>query len=94
VVNGVVIAGSAYDAVRRAALTDSTEDGAWQFADHVARELSAPEVAYVLDICEADDELYILELNPFSGADLFGCNRSAVVDAVSNLSSSIGGEAR
>jgi hypothetical protein len=36
-----------------------------------------------MDICEADGELRLLELNPFSGADLYACRLDDVVAAVS-----------
>ena len=26
-----------------------------------------------MDVCEADGRLWLLELNPFSGADLYAC---------------------
>ena len=42
-----------------------------------ARELG-PEWRLV----EVDGELSVLELNPFSGADLYDCDRQAVVRAV------------
>ena len=37
-------------------------------AAEVARELDAPAEVYVLDVCEADGALHLLELNPFGGA--------------------------
>lgn len=37
----------------------------------------------MLDVCEADGRLRLLELNPFSGADLYACDRREVVATVS-----------
>jgi hypothetical protein len=37
-----------------------------------------------MDVCEADGALWLLELNPFSGADLYFCPATAVVAAVSD----------
>lgn len=85
VVNGAVIAGSAYEAAQRTALPDSPQRESWQFAEQVAQSITAPESAYVLDICESDGRLHVLELNPFSGADLYACDRLAIVNAVSKL---------
>ena len=48
----------------------------------MAARLDAPEAVYVVDVCEADGELHLLELNPFSGADLYGCRADDVVAAV------------
>ena len=83
VVDRHVVAGSAYQADRRTHQADSPASGAWEFAAAVARSMEPPEPVYVLDVCEADGELRLLELNPFGGADLYGCDRSAVVAAVS-----------
>jgi hypothetical protein len=35
-----------------------------------------------MDVCEADGQLWLLELNPFSGADLYACNCQDIVAAV------------
>lgn len=78
-----VVAGSAYSAQGRLALPDSPEGAPWRYAQEVASALDPPEDVYVLDVCEADDRLYLLELNPFGGADLYACDPEAVVRAVS-----------
>jgi ATP-grasp domain-containing protein len=74
VVESVVVAGSRYVADGRTALPDDPTGAPWQFAADVAARLPAPEPVYVLDVCEADGRLWLLELNPFSGADLYGCS--------------------
>jgi hypothetical protein len=93
VVSGEVVAGSAYLAERRAASPDAPGGAPWRFAADVARGLDAPEAVYVLDVCEADGDLHLLELNPFSGADLYACDRRKVIDAVSRLAAATVGEA-
>lgn len=85
VVNGEVVAGSAYDAERRAALPDVPDGAPWRFAADVATQLPPPQSVYVLDVCEADGDLRLVELNPFSGADLYACDRAKVVEAVSQV---------
>jgi len=35
-----------------------------------------------INICESQGELHLLELNPFSGADLYACNSADVVAAI------------
>lgn len=87
VVDRRVVAGSAYAAQGRTALPDSPEGAPWRYAQEVASELAPPEDVYVLDVCEADGHLYLLELNPFSGADLYACDPEAVVRAVSAVAS-------
>ncbi len=83
VVNQEVIAGSAYDPDGRDALPDDPGGAPWRFASDVAATIPAPDPVYVLDVCEVDGELRLLELNPFSGADLYACGAEAVVQAVS-----------
>lgn len=85
VVGGAVVAGSAYAADGRRALPDDPKGDAWQFAATIAARLPAPERIYVLDLCAADGALWLLELNPFSGADLYGCDPAAVIAAVDRL---------
>jgi hypothetical protein len=92
VVNAAVVAGSAYEATRRTALPDSPQGESWQFAERVAKSMPAPESTYILDICESEGRLHVLEVNPFSGADLYACNRVAVVEAVTALVREIAAE--
>jgi hypothetical protein len=82
VVKGRVVAGSAYQADGRRPLPDLPGTEAWSHASQIAAALLPPEEVYVLDTCEADGALHLLELNPFSGADLYACDRPAVVEAV------------
>ncbi len=82
VVHGRVVAGSAYQADGRRALPDDPTGEAWAFAAKVAAKVPAPEAVYALDVCESDGDLHLLELNPFSGADLYACDAAAVVEAV------------
>jgi hypothetical protein len=85
VVDRRVVAGSAYSAADRSARPDDPGGEAWAFAADVAARMEPPERAYVLDVCEADGQLRLLELNPFSGADLYGCRAEDVVEAVSRV---------
>lgn len=49
-------------------------DAAWQ---------AAP--LYVVDIGEVDGALCVMELNPFSGADLYYCDAPRVVDIAARI---------
>lgn len=88
VVSRRIVAGSVYEAAGRAAIVGNPRHEAWEFASHIADQLDPPEDVYVMDICEADGELCLLELNPFSGADLYLCNLDDVVAAVSDAAAS------
>jgi len=83
VVDRRVVAGSAYASDGRSTLPDDPGAAPWAFAADVARRLDPPEDVYVMDVCEAEGRLWLLELNPFSGADLYACDCRDVVAAVS-----------
>lgn len=85
VVAGEVVAGSAYQADGRSALPDDPDGAPWAFASDVARQIRWPQDVLVLDVCEVDGELSLLEINPFGGADLYACDRVAVVAAISRF---------
>ncbi len=77
------VAGSGYAADGRTAGRPLGDDHpALEYAQSILAYLAAPEAAFVLDVAEGPDGLRLLELNPFSGADLYACDRSAVVDAI------------
>ena len=67
VVGTDVIAGSAYDAATRSAVSHQPGSDAWAYAQSVASELASPAEAYVLDVCECDGKLRLMEINPFGG---------------------------
>jgi hypothetical protein len=80
-----VVAGSAYEAGGRSTSPDDPAGAPWRFATQIAQDIEPPEPVYVMDICEAEGELRLLELNPFSGANLYCCKRSDVVEEVSRV---------
>jgi hypothetical protein len=88
VANRRVIAGSSYLADGRTAAADDHRGRAWQFAVEVAQDIPSPDPVYVLDVCETDVGLRLLELNPFSGADLYACAGSDVVREVAIIARS------
>jgi ATP-grasp domain-containing protein len=85
VAGGQVVAGSGYIADGRTAAPDDPNGLPWRFAAEVAQHLRSPEPVYVLDVCEADTGLRLLELNPFSGADLYGCSGADIVRRVAAI---------
>ena len=83
VVNRRLVAGSAYLAEGRRAMQAEVSGPAWRFAAEIAEAMPPPEPVYVLDVCEVEGALRLIEINPFSGADLYACDLAAVVKAVS-----------
>ena len=83
VANSEVVAGCAYGADgRTAGEAVTSEHEAWSHAGEIVQGLRSPDPVFVLDICRTPGGLKLLELNPFSGADLYSCDRHAVVAAV------------
>ena len=83
---GDLVAGSSYVADgRQPGIPLDRESAEWRNAADLAARLVAPDPVFVLDVCEVPTGLRLLELNPFSGADLYGCDRAAVVAAVERL---------
>lgn len=80
-----VIAGSAYVADGRRSTQDDPHGPSWQFADEIARNIPSPDPVFVLDVCVTDGELKLVELNPFSGADLYACSGSTIVRQVAEM---------
>lgn len=85
VVDQKVIAGSGYDVDSRSANSLAPTLPAWRFATKVAKSITPPAAAYVLDVCECDNKFHLLELNPFGGADLYACDVDVVVNAITKL---------
>jgi ATP-grasp domain, R2K clade family 3 len=75
-----VIAGCEYGADRLGRGTDVPEP-ARRLAETVARAPWQPAPIYILDVGEVAGAVRVMELNPFSGADLYQCDAAAVVGA-------------
>jgi hypothetical protein len=87
IANRSVIAGSAYDPKTRKPVAAQLDSAAANFASNVAASIPEPAAVYILDVCECNDQLRLLELNPFGGADLYACDATAIIDAVSSIAS-------
>jgi hypothetical protein len=80
-----VITGSSYAPADRSASAAPVDPAARAVAEAIAAELESPESVYVLDLVATDAGLRLLELNPFSGADLYACDSRVIVDAIGRL---------
>jgi hypothetical protein len=84
VADSEVIAGCEYIASREG-VGVSVPDAARALAEQVAAAEWQAAPLYVVDVAEVDDEFGVMELNPFSGADLYHCDPESVVDAASQV---------
>jgi hypothetical protein len=76
--DGAVVAGCEYVESREGVGTD-VPDGAQALAARVAEAEWQAAPLYVVDVGEVDGDYRVMELNPFSGADLYHCDPAAVV---------------
>jgi hypothetical protein len=81
-----VLAGSSYVADGRLEADALDRDhAAWAYASSLLDRIPAPETVFVLDVCETAQGWRLVELNPFSGADFYGCDREAITSGVRAL---------
>jgi len=81
---GRVVTGCEYDAERRGGAT-GVPDAVLALATQVATAAWQPAPIYILDLGVVEGSLRVMELNPFSGADLYHCDATAVVDAATHI---------
>lgn len=82
VVDQVVVAGCGYEADARAGSGADVPAEVHAVAVEVAASMKPPASVYVLDLCAVEGGIRLLELNPFGGADLYGCDPHAIVRAI------------
>ena len=77
----------------RTALSRNSADGrkgvavveksdAWESAQDIANVKQEHDSVYIIDVCESGDRLYLVEMNPFSGADLYCCDTERIIEAI------------
>lgn len=84
VADGEVVAACEYGAERRAR-DGGTPTAVLERASAVARAPWQVAPIYCVDVAEVDGGLGVLELNPFSGADLYGCEPAPIIDAANRI---------
>lgn len=54
----------------------------WDYAQKIADCKKQKDFAYIIDICESEEKLFLVEMNPFSGADLYVCEADKIINAI------------
>jgi len=83
VVDNQVITGCQYSSENREGLNIKPEKYIYDYINGVVNNIEAPESLYVMDVCNTPEGLKVIELNPFSGADLYSCNLNKLVQILS-----------
>lgn len=87
---GKIVCGSQYVDRGNQVAIPATDSAACDFARSVVAVGYQPDPVWVLDICRTDDGTYrLLEIGGFSFASLYGCDKDAVVQAVSSVAQSM-----
>jgi hypothetical protein len=86
VAEGRVVAASGYAEGGSKAVAPGCPGEVRAFVEAMLAEvLWAPDPIYMLDVCEAEGRLHLVEINGFSCSWLYGCDLPAVVAAASRL---------
>jgi hypothetical protein len=86
VADGRVIAASQYAQEGERAISRGCPDEVFAFAERMLAEVRwRPDPVFMLDVCESDGDLRLVELNGFSCSWLYACDPAPVVAAVSAL---------
>ena len=80
-----IVSGCRYIADGRKSAGLDVSPEARALAESIAATLEPPQPVYVLDLVESEAGPKLVELNPFSGADLYDCERARIVDALAAL---------
>jgi hypothetical protein len=81
---GNVVAGCEYDVERRGRAL-AVPEAARTLAEKVASAAWQPAPIYVVDVGDVNGAIRVMELNPFSGADLYKCDARAVVASATRV---------
>lgn len=92
IVNGIVVAGSEYKIGENTKLT-TADHPSMHLAEEIAKGGFQPDRAWVLDTCRTSDgRNHLLEIGAFGFANLYGCDKRAVVEAVSKAALAVWSE--
>jgi len=84
VVSGKVIAGCLYQSGAEQDFQPAYDITAYELASEIASMGYEPDPVWIIDICKTSEGIYrMLEIGGFSFSDLYACNMSEVVAAVS-----------
>jgi hypothetical protein len=81
-----VVAGCQYSNTGKMDQQPHYDAAAFELASTIAKSEYQPDPAWVMDICKTSDGSYhLLEIGGFSFADLYACDKKAIVAAISKV---------
>lgn len=81
-INKKIITGCEYIAKGRKGIASAINDNSWKFAQKIADKNKQKDFIYIIDICESEGNLHLVEMNPFSGADLYCCDAEQIIKEI------------
>lgn len=84
-VNQQIVAGCEYLADGRKggrAILSEENNPAYLFAQKMVDDNPFFYYIYVIDICLSNGSFYLLEINPFGGADLYNCDAKKIIESI------------
>ena len=69
---------------RKGKVLSNPKSDEWLFAQKIADRKKQKDLVYIIDVCESSGNLFLLEMNPFSGADLYVCDCEKIITSVEN----------
>lgn len=81
-INNSIVTGCEYVADGRKGIDSEINKNAWNFAQKIADLKKQNDFAYIIDICKSEGKLFLVEMNPFSGADLYCCDAEKIINEI------------
>ena len=81
VVDGKVITGSRYKLGNRVLYSNQVDQEVYDYAQKMV-DVWAPNKAFALDICRANDRFYVLEINAINSAGFYHCDMGKLIHAL------------
>lgn len=81
-INKKIITACEYIANGRKGLISTLNEDSWKFAQKIADKNKQKDFVYIIDICESEGKFYLVEMNPFSGADLYCCDAEKIINEI------------
>lgn len=83
-INDKIISGCEYLADGRKGIVSVNQNDIWKFAQDIADLKKQNDFAYIIDVCKSNGKLFLVEMNPFSGADLYCCDAEKIIMEIEN----------
>jgi hypothetical protein len=86
IAGNAIVAASQYMEQGQTAITPGCPNTVCEFVQNMLNEVDwCPDPIFMMDVCESEGNLYLLELNSFSCSGLYRCDMTEVVAVASDI---------